>query len=173
MAELRPCGAVEFLDRLQEVLKGGRRWIRGDYDAGHGARCLVGAIAHVQSKQNICAKEAEAALFKALPPFCRRSLFPTASFELIKFNDRCRSFAGIAKLIARARALAVAAEPAQRAEREAEARRRAEGERAAVRARLLIETMLERERAARAAAGDDRAIYILCPRTPEPEHLAA
>jgi hypothetical protein len=27
--------------------------------------------------------------------------------------------------------------------------------------------------AARAAAGDDREIYILCPRAPEPESLAA
>ncbi len=92
MAELTPCGAVEFLDRLLGVFEGGRRWIRGDYDDGHGARCLVGGIAHVQSKQNICAKEAEAALFKALPPSRRRSLFPTPSFELIKFNDQCRSF---------------------------------------------------------------------------------
>ena len=128
---------------------------------------------HVQSKQNICAKEAEAALFKALPPSRRRSLFPTPSFELIKFNDRCRSFVGIARLIARARALAVAAEPVQRAEREAEARRQAEGERAAVRAGLLIEAMLERERAARMAIGDERVIYILCPRAPELERLAA
>jgi hypothetical protein len=42
-----------------------------------------------------------------------------------------------------------------------------------MRARRLIETMLERERAARATAGDDRTIYILCPRAPEPERLAA
>ena len=39
---------------------------------------------------------------------------------------------------------------------------------AAVPARLLIIAMLERERAARAASGEDRAIYMLCPRAPEP-----
>jgi len=44
---------------------------------------------------------------------------------------------------------------------------------AAVPARLPIAAMLERERATRAAAGDDRAIFILCPRAPEPERLAA
>jgi hypothetical protein len=37
----------------------------------------------------------------------------------------------------------------------------------------MIVAMLERERAARAAAGDDRTVYILCPRAPEPERLAA
>jgi hypothetical protein len=58
-------------------------------------------------------------------------------------------------------------------EREAEARRQVEGERAATRARLLIATRLERERAAPAAAGDDRTIYILCPRAPEPERFVA
>jgi hypothetical protein len=41
----------------------------------------------------------------------RRSLFPTATFELIAFNDRCKNVAGIAALIAKPRALAVAAEP--------------------------------------------------------------
>jgi hypothetical protein len=88
------------------------------------------------------------------------------------FNDRCESFAEIAALIAKARVLAVAAEPQAILEREAEARRQDEGECAAARARLLIETMLVPERAARAAAGDGRAMYILCPRAPEPERRA-
>ena len=44
---------------------------------------------------------------------------------------------------------------------------------AAVPARLPIAAMLERELAARAAAGDDREIYILCPRAPVPQRLAA
>ena len=44
---------------------------------------------------------------------------------------------------------------------------------AAVPVRLLIAAMLEREQAARAAAGDDSEIYILCPRAPVPQRLAA
>jgi hypothetical protein len=173
MPELKPCGAVEFLDRVIDVFQGGRYWMRGAYEDGHGARCLVGGIMHVQAEHSLCAKEAEAVLFKALPPSRRRPLFPRADVELIAFNDRCWSFAGIARLIARARALAVAAEPQRLLDQEVETRRRAEGKRAALRARLLIESMLERERAVRAAAGDDRAIYILCPCPPEPERLAA
>jgi hypothetical protein len=91
----------------------------------YGGRALPGgAIIHVQTKHRICAREAEAALMKALPPSRRRSPFATPAFALIAFNDRCKSFARIASLIARARAIAVAAEPQALLEREAEARQR-------------------------------------------------
>jgi hypothetical protein len=89
---------------------------------------------------------------------------PRRGAGLVQFNDHeCRDIDELRSVIARARALV-----------NEDAERERAGE--AVRRWLLAE--IEKERNARAAAGDYRETYVLCPRVPgdapgEPARLAA
>jgi hypothetical protein len=142
MPEPETVKAMQVLDLLLEFFgEDGAHWTSDRYHDGNGRRCLVGALYHLRRKHRIPSGGAEYFLQEALPH--RRG-------GLVYFNDRCRSFAELRSVIVRARILAL-----QNAERERAA--------AAVERWLLTE--LERERAARAAAGDERPTSILCPRT--------
>jgi hypothetical protein len=164
MPEAKTSGAVRFLDLLLEFFADGRRWIRGRYENRAGNRCLVAAINYVGDTYKISAVEADTALRAALPEGWkrRRCFYRHRVDDLIAFNDSRKSFAEIHALILNARPFALA--EAQAAERRREVAENA------MRA-LLAE--IERERAARAAAGDTRSTWISCPRVPLPERLAA
>ena len=141
MRETDASKAVQVLDLLLEFFgEDGAHWTRGRYDDGHGRRCLIGALDYLRRKHRISSGEAEYFLQEAMPH---------RSFALVYFNDhRCRSFAELRSVIVKARGLALH-EP--------------ERERAAAAVERWLLTELERERAARAAAVDNRATYILCP----------
>ena len=162
--------AVQFLDLLSDYFANERHWTRGAYH-DHGKRCLVGAIRYLGRRHLI---ETTAAV-----KFLRDAL-PWRYLGLETFNDGCGDIAELRAVIvnARSRALFEAAETRKRND-EAQALMAAEAEEqkrrmaAAPRYRELILARLERERAARAAAGDERAIYMLCPELPAEERLAA
>ena len=153
MPEAKKGNPAQFLDLLLDYFADGARWTQGDLDDGHGRRCLVGAIHYMRRKHQIPSGAAESLLQEALPP---------GDCHLALFNDRCANIAELRALIVNARTLAVAA-----------AERRPKRAAAARLGRWRIRVRLKRERAARAAAGDDRPTSILCPRPPEPERLAA
>ena len=135
--------AVQMLDLLLEYFgEQGTHWTSDRYHDGHGRRCLVGALDHLRRKHRLGSADAEYFLREALPH--RRG-------GLVYFNDRCGCFTELRSVIVKARALAL---------RDAERVRAA----AAVERWLLAE--VERERAARAMAGDDRATYSVGPRVP-------
>ena len=135
--------AVQMLDLLLEYFADGRRWTR-DRFYSHGRHCLVGALNSLRREHRVASGAARYFLEEAIPRECGR--------RLVYFNDRrCRSIAELRSVIVKARALAL-----QEPERERAA--------AAVERWLLAE--VDRERAARAAAGDTRPTYILCPRPP-------
>jgi hypothetical protein len=153
MSEAKTCDAVEFLDLLLEFFEDGRRWIRGFYRDDHGNRCLVGAIHYLARKHKTSSAAAVSFLQEVLPKGRRHLVF---------FNDT-NTFAEVRAVIVKARTMA-AAEAKERVKREAAAEK--------VKRWLLAE--IERERTMRAAAGDERPTYILCPRAPaSPERLAA
>jgi hypothetical protein len=159
--------AVQFLDLLLDYFADKRRWTRGAFYE-HGKRCLVGAISYLGRRHRMETREAAEFLEDALP---------RPGFGLMTFNDNCEGIAELRALIVRARerALVDAAQRRTWKEKtmaaEAEQQKRRQG--AAALHRELILARLERERAARAAAGDIRETYILCPDAPEPERLAA
>ena len=135
--------AVQMLDLLSEYFADGRHWTRGRFYS-HGRHCVVGALNYLRREHRVASGAARYFLEEAIPRECGR--------RLVYFNDhRCRSIAELRSVIVKARALAVH-EP----ERERAA--------AAVERWLLAE--VERERAARTAAGDEGPTCILCPRTP-------
>jgi hypothetical protein len=151
--------AIQFLDLLLDFFADGTRWTKGQFRDSRGRRCLVGAIHYLRARHSMPSATAERFLEEALPRPCRELVMFN---DLFMFNDLCRSVTEVRALIVEARALAVA---------DAEqCRKRAA---AAQLNRWLILTRLERERAARAAAGDERATYILCPEPPAKERLAA
>lgn len=132
--------AVQMLDLLLEFFADGEHWTRGCYHDGDDRHCLIGALEHLRRKHHLSSAAAMEFLRQALP---RRTL------GLVYFNDqRCRNFAELRSVIVKARALALG--DAQR-ERDA----------AAVQRWLLAE--LEKERAGRVAASDDRSASLhLC-----------
>jgi hypothetical protein len=157
MPEAKTDDPVQFLDLLLDYFADERRWARGFYHNGDYTRhCLASAIRYLSIKRSMPREAAQTYLYEALPPGVRL---------LAEFNDNhCRTVADIRALIAKARDRAVA-DQEQRQKRAA----------AAQLARSLILIRLEREQAARAAAGDDRVTYILPPQPPElePQALAA
>jgi hypothetical protein len=159
MREAETGQAVQVLDLLLEYFgEGGERWTRDRFDDGNGRRCLVGALSHLRGKHRIPSESAECFLHEAM-----KQGRPHRRGGLVYFNDRCRSFAELRSVIVEARALALG-----EAERERDA--------AAVERWLLAE--VEREQAAKAAAGEKRSTYILSSRslgetTNAPERLAA
>jgi hypothetical protein len=170
MVDQRDDTAVQFLDLLLDYFADKRRWTRGAfYD--RGKRCLVGAISYLGRRHRMETREAAEFLEDALP---------RPGFGLMTFNDNCEGIAELRALIVRARerALVDAAQRRTWRERtpaliaaEAEQEKRRQGMAALY--RELILARLDRERAARAAAGDIRETYILCPDAPERERLAA
>jgi hypothetical protein len=135
---------VQLLDLLLDFFADDARWIQGDFEDADGRRCLVGAVRHFSAEYRLPKTPVMSLLEAALP---QRQL------GLIRFNDeRCRSAADLRRLILKARAFAV---------------ENAEHEQAAEAFKRQLLAQIEREQAARAAAGDYRKIYILSPRTPE------
>jgi hypothetical protein len=149
MPEAETSKTVQLIDRLLDFFADDRNWLRGDYHDGDGRRCLVDAVRHLASRRQIPYGPVLSVLDEALPE--RRG-------GLIRFNDLyCRSIAELRAVILKARALAIQNEEH---ERTAEALKRW----------LLAE--IEQERAARAAAGDNRKTYVLCPRDPHETVIA-
>jgi hypothetical protein len=143
MRAIETTEAVQMLDLLLEYFADGRHWTRGRF-YGNGRHCLVGALNYLRREHRVASGAARYFLEEAIPRECRR--------RLVYFNDqRCRSIAELRSVIVKARALAL---------QEPERKRAA----AAVERWPLAE--VDRERAARAAAGDTRPTYILCPRPP-------
>jgi hypothetical protein len=143
MSEAETSKAVQLLDLMLKFFTDDKHWIRDHYHDGSGRHCLVGAVRHFSSRHRLPEARVMSLLEAALP---QRQL------GLILFNDyHCGSVAELRSVILKARALAL---------------ENAEHERAAesLKRRLLAE--IEREQAARGAAGDTRERYILCPRAP-------
>lgn len=146
--------AVRLLDLLLEFFADESRWLRGNFSGG-GRRCLVDAVFHLSAEHMLPPGPVMCFLQEALP---RRQM------GLIKFNDHhCRSIAQLRAVILKARLLASESIELERAAE-------------AVKRWLMLEVELERQ--TRAAAGDHRETYILCPRAPAevavgPRRLAA
>jgi hypothetical protein len=138
---------------LLEFFEDGRRWTRGRYHDGNGSHCLVGAIWYLARKHKTRSAVAVSFLQEVLPRGHR---------HLVYFNDMSGSFAEVRALIVKTRSAVVA-----------EAKERVKRETTAENAKRWLLAEIERERAARVAAGDHWATYILCPRVPVPERLAA
>jgi hypothetical protein len=159
MPEAETGKAVQVLDLLLEYFGDqGERWTRHRYDDGDGRRCLVGALTYLRGKHRGPSESAECFLHEAM-----KQGLPHRRGGLVYFNDRCGSFGELRAVIVEARALALG---------EPERERRA----AAVERWLLAE--VQRERAAKVAAADKRATYILSPGAPDeaaaaPMQLAA
>ena len=135
--------AMQMLDLLLEYFADGRHWTRGRFYS-HGRHCLVGALNYLRREHRVASGAARYFLEEAIPRECGR--------RLVYFNDhRCRSIADLRSVIVKARALALQ-EP--------------EKERAAAAAERWLLAEVDRERAARTAAGNGRPTYILSPRTP-------
>jgi hypothetical protein len=132
-----------MLELLLEFFgENGAHWIRGRYDDGQGRRCLIGALHHLRREHRIPSGRAECFLQGAMPD---------RKFCVVYFNhDRCRSFAELCSTIVKARDLAL---------------RDPKGERAAAAVERWLLVELEKDRAARAAAGDNRVTvsYIRAP----------
>lgn len=149
MPEAETSKAVQLIDRLLDFFADDRHWLRGDYHDGDGRRCLVDAVCHLASRHQLPYGPVMSALDEALPE--RRA-------GLILFNDLyCRSIGELRAVILKARALAIQNDEH---ERTAEALKRW----------LLAE--IEQERAARAAAGDNRKTCVLCPKAPDEPAIA-
>jgi hypothetical protein len=159
---------VKALDALLTYFADGQHWTRGRFIRYYDTRerrCLVGALDHLSLRRVINAGAARVYLERALPDIRNRSL--------IGFNDRCRSFKQLLGLIDAARQLAcndIGRHRQWRALTMREAGREPEYAAAKLEAaearkrRLLAE--IELERVARAAKGDTRSTYILCPEPP-------
>jgi hypothetical protein len=159
MPEAETGKAVQVLDLLLECFgERGERWTRDRYDDGDGRPCLVGALSYLRGKHRIPSESAECFLHEAM-----KQGLPHRRGGLVYFNDRCRSFAELRAVIVKARAIALGEE---------------ERERDAATVERWLPAELGRERAARAAAGNEQATYILSLRsagetTNAPERLAA
>ena len=149
MAENISCNALQVLDRMLEFFADDGHWLKGGYDDRGGRRCLVGAAIYFSAMHGIYYGPVLSLVLTA---------FPGRQRGLPFFNDhRCGSVAELRSVIEKARAFAL---------------ENAEHERAAamLKRRLLAE--LERERAARRAAGDTGETYILRPDVPAKTCLA-
>lgn len=154
MTEAQTSKPVRLLDLLLDFFADDERWIQGHYRDAAGRRCLVGAVMHFSAEHRLPKTPVMSLLEAALP---QRQL------GLIPFNDQhCRSAADLRRLIRKARAFAL---------------ENAEHEQAAEAFKRQLLAQIERERAARAAAGDHRKIYILGParnlQKTTPDRLAA
>lgn len=141
MSEVETGKAVQLLDLVAEFFADDAQWIRGRYHDGAGRRCLVGAVLYLSGKHRLPSEPVLSLLEDAVP-----------QRGLVHFNDyRCRSVAELRLVIAKARSFAYENVGRDRAA-------------TAVKRWLLAE--LEKERAERTAAGDNRPTYVLCPRAP-------
>jgi hypothetical protein len=183
--ETRHAEPGEVLDLLLAFFAGGTRWIRGRLEDNKGNRCLMGGLQYVCEQHRVdlrSMQEAERRLMQALPKRGHSSL--------IAFNDSS-SFAEVRALILKAQELA--ALPAAGKERrpprqssrrppplrqwqapvitegnpltEPECASLAKLEAADERKRRVL-AEIELENVARAARGDFRTTYILCPKPP-------
>lgn len=149
MSEAETAKAVQLLELLLVLFADDAHWIRDRYHDGSSRHCLVGAVQHLSATHRLPETRVMSLLEAALPQ---------PQLGLILFNDnRCSGVAELRAVILKARALAL--EYAEH-ERAAEALKR----------RLLAE--IDRERAARAAAGDTGETFILCPRPPDETAIA-
>jgi hypothetical protein len=147
-----PAKAIVVLDAMLEFFDGGKRWTRGMLGDQYGQhRCLIGALNHIREQHQINDDGAEHYLRLAA-----RTHF------LMDYNDACRTFTALYYTIIEARQQAQAEldgdipdETTQRRNAEAAEQRKRQ---------LLAE--IELENMARAARGDFRATYILCPEQP-------
>lgn len=97
---------VQAIDRMEAFFDGGRRWIKGSVFDGHG-RCLVGAVAVVAMNDRDLRHEVWDCLAAALPPFLRADFTTQCVTSMIPvYNDSCASYAGIEKLLHKAREIA-------------------------------------------------------------------
>lgn len=177
----------EVLDLLLAFFADGRRWIKGRMVDKQGNRCLMGGLEYVREHHQIdwqSTNEAERCLCRALPK--RRN-----QHSLIAFNDSSSSFAEVRALILKAQELAALPDTGKQPRPRRPSRRRqprsrqwqapmitegnpltepecaslAKLEAADERKRQVL-AEIELENMARAARGDFRATYILCPKQP-------
>lgn len=97
--------AVLMFDCLIEFFDGGRNWCKGRHLDRKGRRCLVQAMYEVRQRHRIKGDGARTYIIRAL----RESGSPYG--VLIDFNDRCRGYGEMERILRRARELANA-EPA-------------------------------------------------------------
>jgi hypothetical protein len=149
---------AQYLNRISEVLDGGRGWTQRVWYNGHGKWCLEGAIRRVQIVHRVPERErerAETALIASLPP-----PFTT----LCEYNDDCDGFENIAALIATARTFRTRkwAGPLRDPSQE-----RLEAARVRVREVYMKAMRARYENATRAAQGDDGGPSTLAAKPPD------
>jgi hypothetical protein len=186
--EVRPADPSEVLDLLLAFFADGARWIRGRMEDQQGNRCLMGGLQYVQQHHRIDRRsrdEAERSLVRALPR--KRG----SGISLIAFNDSRIDFAEVRALILKARELTglpdtgTERRPQRQRQRPQPQSRQwhaptitegnplTEPECASLAKLYAAETIkrrlqaeIELERVARAAKGDFRSTFILCPEPP-------
>lgn len=106
-----PAKAIAVLDAMLEFFDGGKRWMRGQLQDGQGNRCLVGALQYARSDSRVRG-DGTAELLHSLIPAHQRQRFahatPRSLFLLMVFNDTCKDYRAVRRLIVRARRIALA-----------------------------------------------------------------
>jgi hypothetical protein len=183
MSRRDPEKSVLVLDRMLQLLDGGAHWTRGVYDDGEGNFCLVGAMNQIRDDLRIRGAGTAYYLLRAIGGGRLLS-------DLEDYNDWHNSFAHVEAVILKARALAEREIGEERPSRRRrwrspkiteldplavmaapECAELARAEAADQRKRRLL-AEIELERMARAAAGDTRVTYILCPEPPSNYRLS-
>ena len=104
-AERQSVRAVLIFDCLIEFFDGGRNWCKGQHLDRKGRCCLVQAMYEIRQRHRIKGDGARAFIMRAL----RENGSPYR--VLIDFNDRCRGYGEMERILRQARELANA-EPA-------------------------------------------------------------
>jgi len=137
-----PAEAVEVLDRLLKFFGEGERWVKGRLSDRRGNRCLVGALDFISSHHSIRSDGAEQYLADEISAAadCHDAGGDCARFRaslrralsggryrvsetvlrrdsLSDFNDGCKDFAELRRLILQARAAAISGADAAAAPR--------------------------------------------------------
>jgi len=106
-AEPRSARAVRLLDCLIAFFDGGRNWCQHTH-ARKGRRCLSQAMQDIRQRERLTGDGARSYIMRAL----RESGSPYR--VLIDFNDRCRGYGEMERILRRARDLASAAPAMER-----------------------------------------------------------
>lgn len=162
---------------MLEFFDGGRRWTCGQMQDHDGNRCLVGALQYARNVSRARADGTAELLYSLVPAHQRRFGARPRSLLLLRllmyFNDMCKDYEDVRRLMVRARETAQAARdcedkqwpPIEPIDPDVAARDDSRSQEAKARKRRLL-AEIELEKVARAAAGDLRSTYILCPQPP-------
>jgi hypothetical protein len=169
-----PAKAVQVIDLMVEFFEDGTKWCRGWHDPRTGARCILGALDHLERLHRMHDAGTRAYIDKALPDYWKR-------ITVTGFNDKNKDgWLGVLRLLKQARKLAASdpnkpqkpqVVPRKPTRSRNDYRLHWEKRQEALANRIELLTQIYEDRRSPRVRWITFDTYILCPMAPEPVEL--